>query len=216
MTEKELKELETKINWCKDYLEIWKLQSIYSHYHHCCMFYKIPSLFAQNTEGIEIEIEDMGVFEGPTAARRVFFERMGQSKSEPSPLYLGHLGLHMTQNPVIEINKDGTRAKGLWHSPGCMVRKVDEELEPTWAMGKYDMEYVKEDGEWKILKLYYRQTYHCSYDKGWVRAPSVPVIEIQGRRAVRPGVPDRPTTYHKPYSPDSMNVFEPPPPEPYE
>ena len=156
MTEEEFKELETKINWCKDYLEIWKLQSIYSHYHHCCMFDQIPSLFAQNTEGIEIEIEDMGVFEGPTAARRVFFERMGQGKNGPSPLYPGYLGLHMSLNPVIEINKDGTRAKGLWHSSGGMVRRVDDELEPTWALGKYVMEYVKEDGEWKILKLNYR------------------------------------------------------------
>ena len=69
------KELETQIKQCADYIQICKLQSTYSHYHHCCMFDKIPSLFAQKTDGIEIE--DMGVFEGPTAARSVFFERMG-------------------------------------------------------------------------------------------------------------------------------------------
>lgn len=210
------KDLEAKINECVDYIEIWKLQSTYSHYHNCCMFDKIPDLFAQKTDGIEIEIEDMGVFEGLAAPRRVFFERMGQGKRGPSPLYPGYLGLHMAVNPVIEIKKDGTRAKGLWHSDGCMSRQVDGKPEATWACGKYVMEYVKEDEEWKILKLNYRQTFHTSYNMGWVHAPSVPVIEIEGRRAKRPGVPDRPTTYHRPYSPDGPNIFEPPPPEPYE
>jgi hypothetical protein len=215
MTEKELKKLEAKVKWCADYLEIEKLQSKYSHYHHCCMFDMIPTLFAKKTEGIEIEIEGSGVFEGLTAPRRMFFERMGRGKSGPSPLYPGWLGLHMTMNPVIEINKDGTRAKGLWHSNGVVVCKHDDKLVATWALGKYVMEYVKEDGEWKILKLNYRQTFMCPYDKSWLEEPSVPVFLTNGKPPARLPA-DKPTTYHKPYSPDRLNVIEPPPPEPYE
>ena len=213
MTEKELKKLETKINWCVDYIEIEKLQSKYAHYLHMCMYDMIPSLFAEKTEGIAIEIDDRGVFEGPTAPRRVFFERMGRGNRGPSPIFPGFLVLHMAVNPVIEINKDGTRAKGLWHSPGCWVKMIEGEKVAAWIYGKYVMEYVKEDEKWKILKLNYRQTFDTPYDKGWVKVPSVPIVIPGLPTSTRP---DKPTTYHRPYNPESLNIFEPPPPEPYE
>jgi hypothetical protein len=35
--------------------------------------------------------------------------------------------------------------------------------------GRYDMEYAKEDGASRFLKLACRITYMTPYDKGWVR-----------------------------------------------
>ncbi|MFC1820460.1 nuclear transport factor 2 family protein [Thermodesulfobacteriota bacterium] len=204
------KELEAKINRCSDYQEICKLMSTYSHYQHMCMWDKIPSMFAQKTDEIEIEIDDGGLNVGLDTPRKAFFERMGRGKTGPSPFYPGFIDIHMLVNPVIEINKNGTRAKALWHSPGLTSRQVGDELEPRWIQGKYVMEYVKEDGEWKILKFNFRRTFHTAFDKGWVKMPEPPPRPASSR------VSDKPTTYHRAYDPNGMNVFEPPPPDPYE
>jgi len=69
-----LKELEAEVKalkqqaaenaWAKDYLEIWKLQSMYSHLYHVGRNPEVPSLFAQKTPGTIMEIEDSGVYEG--------------------------------------------------------------------------------------------------------------------------------------------------------
>ena len=69
-----LKELENEVKnlkkqvaenaWAKDYLEIWKLQSLYSHLYHIGRNSEVPSLFAQKTPGVVMEIEDSGVYEG--------------------------------------------------------------------------------------------------------------------------------------------------------
>ena len=75
------------------------------------------------------------------------------------------------------------------------------------------MEYVKEDEEWKFLKLNYRQTFDTPYDMGWVKHPTFPAGDPMERPPERR--PDSPPTYHRPYDPDGMNIFEPPPPEPY-
>jgi hypothetical protein len=78
-------------------------------------------------------------------------------------------------------------------------------------LGKYDMEYVKEDGEWKILKFAYRITFMCPYEKGWVDEP------IGGSIAGSPAnKPDKPTAQFMPYSKYRINVMGPPPPEPYD
>jgi len=79
------------------------------------------------------------------------------------------------------------------------------------CLGKYDMEYVKEDGEWKFLKLAYRVSYMSPInEKGWLEEP------MAGSIAGLPeNCPDKPATGYLPYSPYRINIFQPPPPEPY-
>ena len=79
----------------------------------------------------------------------------------------------MTCNPVLQFNKARTRAKGVWHSHGSVTLNRLGQLTSFWCLGKYDMEYVKERGQWKILKLVYRLTYMAQYEKGWA-------VESQG------------------------------------
>ena len=74
------------------------------------------------------------------------------------------------------------------------------------------MEYVKEEGKWKILKFAYRLTYMAPCEKGWVEEPQGASISA----AHNEFPPDKPSTYHMPYSRHRINIFQPPPPEPYE
>jgi len=189
-----------------DILEIWKVQSMYSHLYHIGMRAEIPSLFAQKTPGVSQEIEDSGVYEGIESVTRFW----GTVFSEKAHMNAGFLALHMTVNPLIEINRDGTRAKGIWHSHGYASMGAGGALKQFLCLGKYDMEYVKEDGKWKILTFIYRQTFMCPYEKGWVDEPVAASIAGSPLNA-----PDKPTTYYMPYSRYRINVMQPPPPEPY-
>ena len=109
--EAEVKDLKAQVAEnarASDYLEIWKLQSMYAHLYHIGRRAEIPSLFARKTPGVSLEIEDSGVYEGIEGVERLW----GTIFSEKSHMTAGFLAVHMTENPVIEITKAGTRAKG--------------------------------------------------------------------------------------------------------
>jgi hypothetical protein len=206
MEVKKLKEQAAEGAWAKDYIEIWKLQSLYSHLYHIGRMSEIPSLFAQKTPGVNLEIEDAGLYEGIESVTR-FWNTVFNDKKFRSA---GHLALHMTVNPLVEINKARTKARGVWHSHGFASMGMSPNPRQFLCLGKYDMEYVKENGAWKILKFAYRITFMCPYEKGWVEEP------IGGSIAGSPeNKPDKPTTFFMPYSRHRINVMEPPPPEPY-
>lgn len=209
--EAEVKKLKKQVEEnakARDYLEIWKLQSSYAHLYHVGRNPEVPDLFAQKTPGVTMEIEDSGVYKGIKSIRRFWTEVFNPDRMHRTP---GFLGLHMTMNPVIEINKTGTKAKGLWISNGYVsMGGGTGNLKQFLCLGKYDIEYVKEDGQWKFWKFNYRLTFMCDYQKGWVDEPVC--ASIAGNPVNRP---DAPTTYHMPYSRYRINILEPFPPEPY-
>lgn len=192
--------------YAKDCLDIWKLQSLYSHLYHVGKRAEVPALFAQKTPGVTMEMEDSGVYEGIESVTHFWVTVFDDKKIEA-----GHLALHMTVNPVIEIDSRRTRAKGLWHSHGYCSLPVEGALKQFLCLGKYDMEYVKEDGRWRILKFAYRQTFMCPYLEGWLDEPVAASIAGSPEN-----IPDRPSTYYMPYSRYRINVMQPPPPEPYD
>jgi hypothetical protein len=190
--------------YAKDYLDIWKLQSLYSHLYYLGRRSQISALFAQETPGVSLELEDSGVYEGLESVTRFWNTVLGDTTGP------GHLAIHMSVNPVIEIDRARTRAKGLWHSHGYCSLPVEGTLRQFLCLGKYDMGYVKEDGEWKILTFAYRQAFMCPYTAGWVDEPVAASIAGHPQN-----LPDKPTTFYLPYSRYRINVFQPPPPEPY-
>jgi hypothetical protein len=207
---KEVEELKKQVaenSWAKDYLEIWKLQSLYSHLYHIGRNSEVPSLFAQKTPGVVMEIEDSGVFVGIDSVTRFWNDVFDANRMQKSP---GFLAIHMTVNPIIEIDRHGTRAHGIWHSHGVCSLAALGTMKQFTCLGKYDIEYVKEDGKWKFLNFAYRLTYMAPYEKGWMDEPQA--ASIAGNPQNKP---DRPTTYHMPYSKYRINIMQPPPPEPY-
>jgi len=207
--EAEIKRLKAQVADCarmKDYIEIWKLQSLYSHLYSMFRTSEIPDLFAQKTPGVTLELEDSGVYEGIEGVKKMFCLTLSEKNMRRPGIH----AVHMTVNPIIEINKNGTRARGVWHSHGTVTLAHEGPLKAFWGAGKYDMEYVKEDGKWKFLKLAYRLIYMTPFDKGWVEEP-------EGSSMARPTdyPPDKPTTWYRPYGRHRENIFQPPPPEPY-
>lgn len=208
------RDLELKISYLTDYIGICHLQSQYLHYIQTCMYTKIPPLFAQKTPGIEIEINDRGIFEGFDAPARFFLKLIGNEDNTQFP---GFLVLHMAVNPVIEINKTGKKAKAAWFSPGLVTFPVDGKLTAIWNYAKYGMEYVKEDDQWKILKLRWHQIFSTPFNKGWVEMPLFDQ-DNEKKSQTKKHIYDRPSApdFHNPYKPDKFIRFEPLPPETFD
>src|ERR1035438_7351015 len=70
----------------------------------------------------------------------------------------GEYVMHTQETPVIEVASDGKTAKGLWYSIGQAVRgsvAADGKTSVTtgWMWEKYGVDFIKEDGKWKIWHL---------------------------------------------------------------
>jgi hypothetical protein len=64
---------------------------------------------------------------------------------------------HTVTSGVVEIAADRQTAKGIWYTPG-LGGKIPNEGKPNagWMWEKYGVDFVRENGEWKIwhLKVY--------------------------------------------------------------
>jgi ketosteroid isomerase-like protein len=92
------------------------------------------------SEQIVVEVSDFGRHVGKEPVSRFFREviRKNVSSSKQG---------HFTGQGV--INVDGDRAEGHW----MFYRFLPRPLPERWIQGRYDCEYVKEDGRWKFSRL---------------------------------------------------------------
>jgi hypothetical protein len=209
--EAEIEKLKVQVDeglYAKNYLDIWKLMSLYSHLYYMGKNEEIPNLFAQETNGVTMEMEDSGVYEGIESIRRFWTEVFDVNRMQRTP---GWLAVHITANPVLEIDRSRNKAKGIWHSHGYVSMCRGEVYKQNACMGKYCVDYIKEGDQWKFFHFNYRIAFMCDWQKGWVEKPVV--ASIAGNPMNRP---DKPTTYHMPYDQYRINQYEPGPPEPYD
>jgi hypothetical protein len=82
----------------------------------------------------------------------------------------GVLWYHMLTTPIIEVAGDGKTAKGIWMSFGNVtdeaMRPEDGNI-PQWAEEKYAMDFIKEDGKWKIWHLRTYVEFNSPFQKSW-------------------------------------------------
>ena len=147
--EARLDRLEQQNRYLMDYIAIWKVQSLYCQYINIGANKAIVGLFADSPD-VEIELSNKGILKGKDAPHRYFLQ-LGtkfEVKEDYAPQIPGNMVIHMAVNPALEINKEGTRARAVWLSPGITNFPVDAKLKMTaaWCWGKYAIEYLKQNG----------------------------------------------------------------------
>jgi hypothetical protein len=66
----------------------------------------------------------------------------------------------MQVSPVITLDPGGEIARGRWYGYGTICsRPLEDNIDPVYMSVIYEMEYVKESGVWKILKLDFQMHY---------------------------------------------------------
>lgn len=198
-------DLEARIQRLEDIHEIANLQGRYNHYVMSHRYQLIVDMFAKKDPDISAELGDSGVLKGYEGIYTAFMVILKEKY-----MYPGILALHNLMTPVIEVAPDGKTARGMWHSLGCntTLRGPDGQLTALWQAGRYDQEFVKEDGEWKFRKFRWYLTFRTPYDQGWVK---VPVYDKLRRDDVTGDVG---SAGRNPYDPGTINPFYPLPPDP--
>jgi len=72
--------------------------------------------------------------------------------------------VHMVSNPIIDVI-DSDHAKGKWYAD--VPATLDGEA--RWMCGRYEEEYIKEDGQWKFKVMKFFWKYETPFDQGWVK-----------------------------------------------
>lgn len=198
-------ELTARIQKLEDLAAIEKLQSKYGHLLFTQRYERIfPECFAQNRDDVSAEFSDSGVYRGRDSVRALY-DAFAVTRQIP-----GFFILHMAVNPYIEIAADGQSARSHWLSPGA----TGSNTSAGWVWGPYYIDYVKENGEWRILHSNLAPTVRTSFDVSWADATDNGTVRgILGVDA------DEPSTIYRPYHEAKQlpNLFEHNPdlPEPY-
>jgi hypothetical protein len=168
--EERIQELESQIKSLQKLQEIEdikKLQKAYGYYLMNWMHEELIDCFSHNPDTI---LEwPQGTFRGKDGARRFF----GNINKNKDPEFMHQM---MQISGIVNVESDGKRAKGRWWGFGAMAIPAGsmdipggEGVDQTISCGIYEMEYIKEDGVWKILKIKWVPVYSGSLEEGWVK-----------------------------------------------
>lgn len=148
--QKQLAEKEEQIQALYDIEAIKRLQCAYGYYLERWMGEEIVDLFADHPETSATFVE--GTYLGIEGVRRYFCKM-----KEVPPQFFHQV---MQLSPIITLSEDRQRAKGRWYGYGTLShRPVNGNINPMYMSVIYEMEYIKEDGVWKILKLAFQMHY---------------------------------------------------------
>lgn len=172
-----------RIQYLEDMQAIEKLQSTYVHSLFTQRFENIPALYSQENPDVSLEFSDSGVYRGIDSIEHLYgaFDR---TKELP-----GFFIMHMAVNPYIEIAEDGMSARSHWLSPGAS----NNGGRSSWIWGPYYVDYIKENGQWRILHSNLVPVFRNPYEYSWGTAPD--------HGSVRPPLrgidPDEPSTLYR-------------------
>ena len=147
-----IEEMEKRLRNLEDIEEIKQLQVSYVNYLITTEWDQLVDCFAEN--GI-VDLYS-GYATGKNEISKLFKEKI-------SVTHIGHEGLSVV-HPVIKV--DGDKAKGSWllythfsqpHKIQVFTNPPTEADAPDWMQGYYEMEYVRENGKWKISQLKWRR-----------------------------------------------------------
>jgi hypothetical protein len=198
--------LETQLARADAAREIQNLMGRYTVNFSPKYMHRAIDFYALDRQDVSVEIADRGVYVGAEALRRLFTGSFAMSTK-------GNLLIHYLATPMIEVAQDGQSARGVWRSPGieAVVPPDGGKPVPLWSFGTYAVDFVRTNGEWKILHLHWFRTIKCSYEKAWVDDLS---MTYTGKFAEAPDI--LPTTFHYPFTPETTQEPIPPCPLPYE
>ena len=204
---KRLEALEQEVRGLRAVQEIQNLMGRYCVNHVQKNMAASVQFYALSQPDVSVEIADRGVFVGEAALRSLF-----QQQFQTPDHLQGYLLHHYLATPMIEIAGDLKTAKGVWYSPGIEAVTGPDRAEPQalWSFGAYAVDFIYENGNWKIWHMHWFRCVKADFHKGWVDDLS---MTVTGRLPNSPEL--QPTTYHNPYTPASVQESIPPCPAPY-
>ena len=216
------------------------VQNLFGRYmtlHNAFRDSEIVQLWAKKgTQGVRAQYSNNGVYTD-------WDNIMAYHAQRPNPP--GKLIYHFIASPIIEVAEDGQTAKGMWlmsglesgltspeaakAAPDFMYEKnVTINGKKVWMHTiyvKYGIDFIKQDGEWKIWHFHAFEVARAPYGMGWIPfaaaaqdspfADDLMYFGEDGKPVMMPK-PDGPATIrHNPYRTDKGQTMDLLPPVPY-
>ena len=175
---------------------------------------QVTALFASRDD-LWIEMPS-GIYTGSDAARRCFeVDHAVDESAGPS------LVSHDINTPVIEVAADCATARGVWISPGIATANMPAGKKGLWAWVKYDCDFIREAGGWRIWHMRKYEIFTVPTDKSWVdeNPMALPPKPENGKNGPPPKAlrhNDLPAGISTKFDPGKRAPALPKPPEPYD
>jgi len=235
--EMQVAELALTANAARDRGQVENLFSRYMYLHNAFRDPEIVPLWVKKgTPDVRAQYSNNGVYTN-------WDNIMAYHAQRPNPP--GKLTFHYVTTPLIEVAGDGQTAKGLWVMSGVESGLTDLEaakLAPdfmfekdvlvdgkkVWmheVLVKYGVDFLKQDGEWKIWHFHCFEIARSPHGLGWIpfaaKSQNNPFSDDlmyfgeNGKPVFMPK-PDGPVTMrNNPYRTDTGQILDAPPPVPY-
>ena len=141
--------------------------------------------------------------------RKLFPEELGDKSDEEIWAVGSNTVLNFT-TPLIEVAYDGQTAKGMWYVYGSTTEVYSTGPKAAWNFGRCAVDFVKEDGVWKIWHMTMFTDIQCPVGGNWGKDKMYP---HEGVEIPEPTVKEH---YYTGYGEDFLSLVEPPLPEPYD
>lgn len=207
--ETKIKELENRLCIQEDTEEIRHLMGKYEVWHVPTKVTETWKLFTMKQPDVSAEIDNWGVYVGPESVKKLY------EIGHVVPI-TGTMHEHYLTTYIIQVARDRKTAKGIFFSPGHETWMREGGKIASWVWGKYGCDFIKEEGEWKIWHLHWYTAFRCDFYKSWQEDFKLPFMEAVNAVDAGELPPDKPTTFHNPYSLDFVQKVVPDYPEPYD
>jgi len=170
--------------------------------------------FSKKQKDIAVGHGQMGIMVGKEHLEKRVFAQREEHEGGPGGRE-GWIFIHPTASQYIEVAGDGKTAKGVFLSIG-IESSGDKRgvLTPAWGWGCYGVDFIKEDGEWKIWHFHINRIFRGDYFQSWITYN--PDIEPGYYTVPEDQKYDKPPKDDCPYRPTEKFTLKPDPPEPYE
>lgn len=221
--EERLEKLETELAEMK--LQLFREQAVteiantmarYNYYHSGGRQKECLDQFAMRTPDVAIEIAMWGQYHGPEGLYDNYVAGIAKHE-ETIDGRKGWYCEHPVYNPLIEVAADGKTAKAEWQTFGPETAKEDPtdpdcKYDPNWMYGKYQADFIYENGHWKIWHFQVMPDIMCPTCKPFTeQRPHDDFVPID-----MPDFANREKSFCEEYDVNKVRKFWPQPPEPYE
>ncbi len=141
--------------------------------------------------------------------RKLYPEDLG-GKSDEEIWAVGSNTVLTFTTPIIEVAFDGQTAKGLWYVYGTTTEVYSKGPKAAWNFGKCAVDFIKEDGVWKIWHMTMFTDIECPLGQNW---GSAKMYEHEGVEAPKPTEAGE---FYKSFGEDYVFAIKPEMPEPYD
>ncbi len=165
------KKMEARLQKAEDLEAIKKLQYAYGYYLEHWQEEQLLGLWSHSDE-ISCELNETGLYTGWAQIQKCFhfedhYTGFNGEKTAP-PEYLHILIPHAG---IVDIDEGGMTAKGRWYGSFLGVLPRGGKLRPLIGCGIWENEYIKENGIWKLKKVFWNDIISSPLDEGWVKTP---------------------------------------------